>query len=67
MGDFVLFEGEKVTIGNVIHKIIDLWSDEITAILKMRFEKQVETICCLEDLLHGELMFESTEDLLKAI
>ena len=33
----------------------------------MRFEKQVETICCLEDLLHGELMFESTEDLLKAI
>jgi hypothetical protein len=41
LGEFVLFEGEKATISSIIHKIIDLWSDEITAILKVRFEKQI--------------------------
>jgi hypothetical protein len=41
LGDYVLFEGEKATTATVIHKIIDMWSDEITIILKERFNKQI--------------------------
>jgi hypothetical protein len=46
---------------------MDVWTNEITLILKEREQAKVETTCGISDLLRGKVMFNSVEDLAKAI
>jgi hypothetical protein len=60
-------KGNAVTLANIVHEIMDVWTKEITLILKDRSNTKTETTCAISDLLRGKLMFENVEDLAKAI
>lgn len=46
---------------------MEVWTKEITSILQERSKNQVETTCAISDLLRGKIMFNTVEDLAKAI
>jgi hypothetical protein len=46
---------------------MDVWTKEITSILQDRAKNKTETTCGISDLLRGKIMFETVEDLAKAI
>jgi hypothetical protein len=58
---------KNITLINIVHQIMDVWTNEITLILKEREQAKVETTCGISDLLRGKVMFNSVEDLAKAI
>jgi hypothetical protein len=58
---------KKVTLINIVHDIMDVWTKEITLILKEREKNKIETTCSISDLLRGKLMFDTLEDLGKAV
>jgi hypothetical protein len=57
----------KITLLNIVHEIMDVWTKEITLILKEREKNKEETACGISDLLRGKLMFNTVEDLAKAV
>jgi threonine dehydrogenase-like Zn-dependent dehydrogenase len=59
--------GNAINMGNIVHEIMDVWTKEITLILQDRAKNKTETTCAISDLLRGKIMFESVEDLAKAI
>ena len=59
--------GKKITLLTIVHEIMDVWTQEITLILKERTANKVETTCAISDLVRGKIMFDSIEDLRKAI
>ena len=60
-------KSSSVTLFNIVHEIMDVWTKEITDILRERSEKQIETTCTISDLLRGKIMFNTVDDLAKAI
>lgn len=60
-------KGSSVTLLNIVHEIMEVWTKEITNILQERSKKQIETTCTISDLLRGKIMFNNVEDLGKAI
>ncbi len=46
---------------------MEVWTKEITEILVERGKEQIETTCAISDLVRGKIMFNSIEDLAKAI
>jgi hypothetical protein len=52
-----------ITLGNIVHEIMDVWTKEITLILQDRAKNKTETTCGISDLLRGKIMFETVEDL----
>jgi hypothetical protein len=60
-------KGDTVTLLNVVHDIMEVWTKEITEILIERGKQQVETTCAISDLLRGKIMFNNIEDLAKAV
>jgi hypothetical protein len=60
-------KGDTVTLLNVVHEIMEVWTKEITEILVERGKKQIETTCAISDLLRGKIMFDTVEDLGKAV
>jgi hypothetical protein len=60
-------KGKAVTLLNIVHEIMEVWTKEITIILAERQAKQVETTCGISDLVRGKIMFNSVDDLAKAI
>lgn len=59
--------GKKVTMINIVHEIMEVWTQEITLILKEREKNKIETTCGISDLLRGKIMFNNVEDLSRAI
>jgi hypothetical protein len=59
--------GNTITLINIVHEIMDVWTNEITLILQERSKSQTETTCGISDLLRGKIMFNTVEDLAKAI
>jgi hypothetical protein len=59
--------GDAITLLNIVHEIMDVWTYEITRILQVRARNKTETTCGISDLLRGKLMFNTVEDLAKAI
>lgn len=46
---------------------MDVWTKEITLILQQREKNKLETTCTISDLLRGKLMFNTVEDVAKAV
>lgn len=46
---------------------MEVWTKEITDIVKDRKDKQIETKCEVSDLLRAKVMFDSLDHLKKAI
>lgn len=59
--------GKNVSLVNIVHEIMDVWTKEITLILEERTKNQTETTCGISDLVRGKIMFNSVDDLAKAI
>jgi hypothetical protein len=57
----------KVTLINIVHEIMDVWTKEITLILQEREKAKVETTCGISDLLRGKIMFHTVGDLERAV
>ena len=60
-------KANALTLINIVHEIIEVWTKEITIILQERKEKKIETTCAISDLLRGKIMFNTVDDLAKAI
>lgn len=60
-------KGSSVTLLNIVHEIMEVWTQEITNILQERSNKQIETTCTISDFLRGKIMFDNVDDLAKAI
>lgn len=59
--------GNKISLVNIVHEIMDVWTKEITLILEERTKNQTETTCGISDLIRGKIMFNSVDDLAKAL
>lgn len=60
-------KGNEITLMNIVHEIMDVWTKEITLILAEREQKHIETTCGISDLVRGKIMFNTVEDLAKAV
>ena len=48
---------KDITLANIVHVIMEVWTKEITLILNEREKKKLETVCEISDLLRGKIMY----------
>jgi hypothetical protein len=58
---------QDITLTNIVHEIMDVWTKEITLILNEREKNKIETVCAISDLLRGKIMFDRVEDITAAV
>lgn len=56
-----------ITLTNIVHEIMDVWTNEITLIVNEREKNKIETVCAISDLVRGKIMFNRVEDLTAAV
>jgi hypothetical protein len=58
---------KSVSVGEVVHEVMDVWIKEITEMVNDRKTKKIETKCEVSDLLRAKIMYTSLDHLKKAI
>lgn len=54
-------------MGEVVHDVMEVWTEEITEIVQQRKKDKVETKCEVSDFLRAKIMFDSVDHLKKAV